>query len=91
MTRQELRDRIHAAIEEYVSSPEAYEDPQLVIDRNTGSVELRELEETDSDTPDLDVYDVMDFVEMTPEGEWRVSDDAVDTAASDEYDDLPKV
>ena len=88
MTRKELEERIGAVAAEYVEDTEAYEDPQLAIDRGTGNVWVVELDEADRLPESVDTYDMMEFVEMTPEGDWRVNRDAVADAASDEYDDM---
>ena len=91
MTVKELEEAIYDAVDSYVNATEGWEDPQIVINRKTGFVEIRELEETDAEAPDLDVYDMMDFVEMTPEGEWRVDKDAVESAASTEADEMQQL
>lgn len=70
MNAEKLKTDILSAVEEYVASTEAWEDAQLAVDTIDGNVELVEAEETESLPDSVDVYDVMDFVEMTPDGNW---------------------
>lgn len=66
----ELKDKILEAVKEYVESPEAWDDAQLVIDPTSGTAHLVEEEEAGSLPDEIDVYDIMDLVGMNPAGEW---------------------
>lgn len=76
-----LREKIAAAVEEYISTPEAWDDAQLTVDPVSGKVELVEREEAEELPDNIDVYDLMDFVEMTPDGEWKADPEAIASAA----------
>lgn len=79
----ELKDRILAAVEDYVATPEAWEEAQLIINPATGEVDLIEIEEADDLADDIDVYAVMDLVEMTPDGAWIPDPEAIASVAAD--------
>ena len=66
-----LKEKITAAVEEYVSTPEAWDDAQLTVNPATGTVELVEQEEAENLPDSIDVYDIMDLVEMDAEGAWK--------------------
>lgn len=70
MNTDELKRNILEGVEEYLSTPEAWEDAQLTVDTLTGEVDLIEAEEADALPDTTDEYDIMDLVEMTPEGKW---------------------
>lgn len=76
-----IREKIVAAVEEYVSAPEAWDDAQLTVDPATERVELLEEEEAESLLDEVDIYDIMDLVEMTPDGAWIPDEDSIDEAA----------
>lgn len=76
-----IREKIVAAVEEYVSAPEAWDDAQLTVDPATERVDLVEEEEAESLPDEVDVYDIMDLVEMTPDGAWIPDGDSIDEAA----------
>ncbi len=77
MDKEELKSRVLAAVEDYVSKPEAWEEAQVVINPADGSVELMEIEDTDNLPDEIDVYAVMDLIEMTPDGRWVPDPDAI--------------
>ncbi len=83
MDKESLRKAMLDAVEDYVASPEAWDEAYLCIDTLTGEVTLREEEETDALPDTTDVYYIMDFVEMTPEGSWIASPENVDAALNE--------
>lgn len=83
MNAEKLKTDILSAVEEYVESTEAWEDAQLAVDTLAGNVELVEAEEAESLPDSVDVYDVMDFVEMTPEGNWIPDADTIAATAEE--------
>ncbi|MDE5790095.1 MAG: hypothetical protein K2H96_02550 [Muribaculaceae bacterium] len=89
MSREELKARICAAVKEYIADEEAYDDnAQLCIKPETLDVYVEDSRNVDTDSPEIDCYDVMDFVEVSPNpeeaGRWIVDETAVE-AAVDEY------
>jgi hypothetical protein len=80
-----LKEKITAAVEEYVSTPEAWDDAQLTIDPASGTVELVEQEEAENLPDSIDVYDIMDLVEMDAEGAWKPDAENIAEVAA-EYD-----
>ncbi|MGN0238296.1 MAG: hypothetical protein ACI4AK_09485 [Lepagella sp.] len=78
----DLKDKIIDAIDEYLEATEAWDDALLAIDDATGEVFLIEEEEAD-DEADADLYDIMEFIEMTPDGEWIRDDEAIDSVVED--------
>lgn len=74
---KDLQSNILKAVEEYISSPEAWEDAVLVVDTVTGDVNLMEEDESDSLSDSMDIYDVMDFVRMNTDGIWVADTDAI--------------
>ena len=78
----DLKDKIIDVIDEYLEATEAWDDALLAIDTATGEVFLIEEEEADDDA-DADLYDIMDFIEMTPDGEWIRDDEAIDSVVED--------
>lgn len=77
MDQSNLKNRILAVVREYVAKPEAWEEAQLVIDPVAEEVDLMEIEETDRLPDNIDVYAVMDFIEMTPDGRWKPDAEAI--------------
>ena len=88
MNKDELKARICAAVKEYIADEEAYDDnAQLCIKPGSLEVSLEDSRNVDTESPEIDCYDVMDFVEMSsnPEpGKWAVDETAVDSVV-DEY------
>ncbi len=78
----DLKDKIVDAIDEYLEATEAWDDALLAIDTATDEVFLIEEEEADEEA-DADLYDIMDFIEMTPDGEWIRDDQAIDSVVED--------
>lgn len=78
----DLKDKIIDAIDEYLEATEAWDDALLAIDTATGEVFLIEEEEADDDS-DADLYDIMEFIEMTSDGEWIRDDEAIDSVVED--------
>lgn len=88
MNREELEERISSAVKGYIIDEETYDDnAQLCIKPSTLEVFVEDSRDIDVDAPDLDCYDVMDFVEMTndPEhpGKWIVDEEAVKSVAAE--------
>ncbi len=89
MNREDFKARICAAVKEYIADEEAYDDnAQLCIKPGSLEVSLEDSRNVDTESPEIDCYDVMDFVEMSsnPEqpGKWVVDETAVDSVV-DEY------
>lgn len=78
----DLKDKIVDAIDEYLEATEAWDDALLAIDTATDEVFLIEEEEADEEA-DADIYDIMDFIEMTPDGEWIRDDEAIESVVED--------
>lgn len=70
MDKEKLKSDILNAVEEYVDKPEAWEEAQLILDPSTGNVDIVEIEEADELPDSIDVFAMMDLVEMTPDGRW---------------------
>ena len=83
MDKSTLRQNIAAAVNEYVATPEAWEDAQLTVDPDNGDVDIVEIEEADNLDDRIDVYPMMDFVEMTPDGEWIPDEEAIDSVVNE--------
>lgn len=83
MNTEDLKKAIQAAVSEYVSATEAWDDAMLMVDTVSGAVGLAEEEETE-DLPDsVDVYDIMDFIEMDPDGTWKTDEDSIDSVVGE--------
>ena len=78
----DLKDKIVDAIDEYLEATEAWDDALLAIDTATDEVFLIEEEEVDEEA-DVDIYDIMDFIKMSPDGEWIRDDQAIDSVVED--------
>lgn len=78
MDKEKLKSDILNSVEEYVAKPEAWEEAQLILDPSTGNVDIVEIEEADELPDSIDVYAMMDLVEMTPEGKWIPDMSAID-------------
>lgn len=77
----DLKDKIVDAIDEYLEATEAWDDALLAIDTATDEVFL--IEEEEAEEADADIYDIMDFIKMTPDGEWIRDDQAIDSVVED--------
>ena len=77
----DLKDKIVDAIDEYLEATEAWDDALLAIDTATDEVFL--IEEEADEEADADIYDIMDFIKMTPDGEWIRDDQAIDSVVED--------
>ncbi|MGM9867787.1 MAG: hypothetical protein ACI303_08090 [Lepagella sp.] len=78
----DLKEKIVDAIDEYLEATEAWDDALLAIAIDGKEVYLVEEEET-VDDDGVDLYDIMDFIEMTPDGEWIRDDQAIDSVVED--------
>lgn len=78
----DLKDKIVDAIDEYLEATEAWDDALLAIAIDGKEVYLVEEEEA-VDDDGVDLYDIMDFIEMTPDGEWIRDDQAIDSVVED--------
>ena len=74
-----IRKNILSAVEEYLSTPEAWDDAMVAVNPETGKVDLIELEEAERLPEDIDEYDIMEFIEMTPDGKWVPDREAIDS------------
>ena len=105
MDKELIRTHLLSAVEEYLSTPEAWGEPLLSINRKTGEVDIVDDDEGDDTTAevdaripveggsdvalpesagdheddrnDIDYYNIMDFIKMTPDGEWIPDSDAI--------------
>ena len=77
----DLKEKIVDAIDEYLEATEAWDDALLAIDTATDEVFL--IEEEADEEADADIYDIMDFIKMTPDGEWIRDDQAIDSVVVD--------
>ena len=77
MNIEEIRNNVRKAVQEYLESPEQWDDAMLAVDPANSEVRIIELEEAESLPDDIDEYDMMEFIEMTPDGKWQVDDDAI--------------
>lgn len=77
MDKQKVAEELLAAVELYVSSTEAWDDAVLTYDTATGKAEVMEAEDAEKLPESVDVFDIMDFVEMTPEGKWIADKETV--------------
>ncbi|MDE6718092.1 MAG: hypothetical protein K2J70_07860 [Muribaculaceae bacterium] len=85
MTKDEFKELLRSAVKDYIIDEDAYDDnAQLCIKLNTMEVYLADSREVNVDAEDIECYDVMDLVEMDPEGKWKVDEAAVDEV-SDVY------
>ncbi|MDD6942946.1 MAG: hypothetical protein SOV24_03260 [Muribaculaceae bacterium] len=78
----DLKEKIVDAIDEYLEATEAWDDALLAIAIDGKEVYLVEEEEA-VDDDGVDLYDIMDFIEMTPDGEWIRDDQAIDSVVED--------
>ena len=78
----DLKDKIVDAIDEYLEATEAWDDALLAIAIDGKEVYLVEEEEA-VDDDGVDLYDIMDFIKMTPDGEWIRDDQAIDSVVED--------
>lgn len=86
MTRKELEALIRSAVSEYIADEEIYDDnAQLCIEPSGWKVYIENSSDIDEKSPEIDFYDVMDFVDMDTEtpGKWRVDEEAVASVASE--------
>jgi len=81
-----IKEKITEAVEDYVANPEAWDDAQLTVDPVMGSVGIVEEEEAESLSDTIDVYDIMDLVEMTPDGVWIPDAESIGEAAANYTD-----
>ena len=77
-----MKEKIVDAIDEYLEATEAWDDALLAIAIDGKEVYLVEEEEA-VDDDGVDLYDIMDFIEMTPDGEWIRDDQAIDSVVED--------
>ncbi|MDE5808404.1 MAG: hypothetical protein K2H76_09825 [Muribaculaceae bacterium] len=88
MLKEELEAQIRKAVGEYILDEETYDDnAQLCINPSTMEVFVEDSRNVDVDSPEIDCYDVMDFVKMIadPEhaGKWIVDEEAVNSVAGE--------
>lgn len=83
MNIENLRASILEAVEDYVETPEAWEDAMLTIDTLTGEVALVESEECEELPDVIDEYDIMDLVKMDASGNWIPDEESIDSVVED--------
>lgn len=75
-----LKADVASAMEEYTSAPEAWEDAVLTVNPTTGEVKLLEAEEAESlPEESIDIWNPMDLIGMTPDGEWKTDHSGIDS------------
>ncbi|MDE7412387.1 MAG: hypothetical protein K2N05_01170 [Muribaculaceae bacterium] len=85
MTKEEFKGRLISVVKEYIRDEEGYDDnAQLCIKPATMDAYLADSREVDVESPDIECYDVMELVEMNPEGKWKVDEASVE-AVAEEY------
>lgn len=77
MDIETLKKNLRAAVEEYLSTPEAWDDAMLAVNPETGEVDLVDLDEAEKLPENIDEYDIMEFIEMDSEGHWKVDEEAI--------------
>ncbi len=82
MNSDELKNAVVAAVSEYVAATEAWDDAQLAVDTATGVARIVEEEETVTLPDSVDIYDIMDLVEMDSEGVWKPDMENIDGLVS---------
>lgn len=70
MDNNKLETEFLGVVEQYLESTEAWDEAVVTLDSQTGHVALNEAEDAESMPDTVDVYDIMDFVQMTPDGKW---------------------
>lgn len=84
MNKEQLKADIISAMDEYTSTPEAWEDAVLTVDTATGKVELMEEEDAEALPDDsIDIWNPMDLVQMTSDGKWIADRDSIDSMISE--------
>ena len=91
MQKEELKAKIRQAVRDYILDEETYDDnAQLCINPSTMEVYVEDSRNVNVDSPEIDCYDVMDFVEMSSDsehaGKWMVDEESVNSVAG-EYAD----
>lgn len=81
MDTAELKNNILEAVSDYVSATEAWDDAVLAVDTAAGTASLMEEEESEHLPNTVDVYDIMDFVEMDSAGTWVPDEDSIASVA----------
>lgn len=72
MDKAKLKADVTSAIEEYSSTPEAWEDAVLTVNPANGEVKLMEAEEAEAlPEESIDIWNPMDLIEMTHDGAWE--------------------
>lgn len=82
MNSDELKNAVVAAVSEYVAATEAWDDAQLAVDTTTDAARIVEEEETVTLPDSVDIYDIMDLVEMDSEGVWKPDMENIDGLVS---------
>lgn len=83
MLRAQFENYVEAAIDDYLLATEAFDDAVIAVDPATHQVDIMEEEYADDN---LDIYDVMDFIEMDPNGIWRRDQEAIKLLADDYFE-----
>ena len=86
MRKEEFEELLRNVINDYIIDEETYDDnAQLCIVPEKWEVYVADSREVDVDAPEIDCYDVMDFVEMDAEAKWKVNEEAVEEVASEYF------
>jgi hypothetical protein len=83
MDKDKIASEILDAVELYVSSTEVWDDAVLTFDTATGKASVMESEDAEKLPETVDVFDIMDFVEMTPEGKWIADKETIEATAQE--------
>lgn len=79
MNKDKIKENILSAVNEYLESTEVWDDAVVAVDTTDDKVDLMEEEEAASLPDSVDVYDIMDFIQMTPDGKWIPDAEAIDS------------
>ena len=79
MDIEKIRKNVRAAVQDYLAAPEEWDDAMLAVNPETAEVRLIELEEAERLPEDIDEYDIMEFIQMTPDGKWTIDEEALDS------------
>ena len=83
MEKDKIASEMLDAVELYVSSTEAWDDAVLTFDTATGKASVMESEDAEKLPETVDVFDIMDFVEMTPDGKWIADKETIEATAQE--------
>lgn len=83
MDKDKIQAELLDAVEQYVEQTEAWEDAVVTLDTETGHATLAEAADVESLPDTVDVYDIMDFVQMTPDGKWIPDSETIEATVAE--------